>query len=212
MYKKFKDWIYENLLSEMTEREAEQILDSRKGDPELGSKYRTLALKHHPDRGGDVVMMKKITQAYEILSSLSSSNPQPKYQGETGPFRGNPSWSNLDYCKYMIQEKSKKSGSVTPYSFWAWDGDYFRGSFTVLTNPANFDFSGEVMEKWNSSPPSSYKTKAVFVSLDNNEILLVRLNSKSVISHDLVYGHDSFNQNPGNDSDLVNRLREDLPE
>ena len=30
--------------------------------------YRGLALRHHPDRGGDSEMMKKINVAYQILS------------------------------------------------------------------------------------------------------------------------------------------------
>ena len=34
-------------------------------------KYRELARKHHPDRGGDPEMFKKIAEAYEILSDTS---------------------------------------------------------------------------------------------------------------------------------------------
>lgn len=196
----------------MTEQEAEKILGSRKGDPDLSSKYRRLAMQNHPDRGGDSATMKKIITAYEILSgsSLESGRVNPEYQGHTGPFRGNPTFANIDYCKYVIEEKSSKSGSVRPFTFWAWDGDYFRGSFTANTNKQNFDFSADVMEKWNSSGSNAYKTKAVFVSLGNNNLLLLRLNGQNVSNHNLVYGYDSFNDNPGNDSDLVDTLREKL--
>lgn len=206
--------MYNKLLSEMTEKEAEQLLNSKRGDPQLTAKYRLLAMKNHPDRGGDLLLMKKINTAYEILSGSNSTNsrPSPEYQGQTGPFNGQKSWANLDYCKHEIEERSKKTGTLSPYTFWAWDGDYFRGSFTVNTNPDNFDYAGEIMEKWNSSSANSYKTKAVFVSLGNKEILLIRLNGRSVIEHDLIYGHESFNENPGNDSYLVDRLREELPE
>lgn len=34
---------------------------------EIKKQYRKLALKHHPDRGGDAVMFKKIQAAYELL-------------------------------------------------------------------------------------------------------------------------------------------------
>lgn len=31
--------------------------------------YRKLAIKHHPDKGGDVELMKKINAAYEVLEA-----------------------------------------------------------------------------------------------------------------------------------------------
>lgn len=36
--------------------------------------YRRLAIQHHPDKGGDVEMFKKISHAYEILSSPEKRN------------------------------------------------------------------------------------------------------------------------------------------
>ena len=35
---------------------------------EIKKAYRILAMKHHPDRGGDEEAMKKINAAYQILS------------------------------------------------------------------------------------------------------------------------------------------------
>ena len=37
-------------------------------DAEIRKAYRTLALKHHPDKGGDPEKFKEITHAYEVLS------------------------------------------------------------------------------------------------------------------------------------------------
>lgn len=34
---------------------------------EVKKAYRALALKHHPDRGGDQEVMKEINEAYEVL-------------------------------------------------------------------------------------------------------------------------------------------------
>lgn len=35
---------------------------------EIKKAYRMLVMKHHPDRGGDLEIMKKINMAYQILS------------------------------------------------------------------------------------------------------------------------------------------------
>jgi len=35
----------------------------------LKKSYRKMALKHHPDRGGDTKIFQGITEAYEILSN-----------------------------------------------------------------------------------------------------------------------------------------------
>lgn len=37
-------------------------------DDELKKKYRKLAMKHHPDKGGDQKTFQQISNAYEILS------------------------------------------------------------------------------------------------------------------------------------------------
>ena len=36
---------------------------------EIKKAFRKLALKHHPDRGGDEELFKKITEAHDVLSS-----------------------------------------------------------------------------------------------------------------------------------------------
>ena len=61
---------------------------------EIKKAYRSLAMKHHPDRGGDQAQFKQISEAYEYLT-----DPQKKQmidagidpnQQNSGPQHGNP--------------------------------------------------------------------------------------------------------------------------
>lgn len=53
---------------------------------EIKAAYRKLAMKHHPDRGGDPMQFQKLTEAYETLS-----DPDKKaFYDHGGGQRGNP--------------------------------------------------------------------------------------------------------------------------
>ena len=64
---------------------------------EIKKAYRRLAMKHHPDKGGDIDQFKKIQEAYDTLSDSDKraeyDNPNPfgNFQGGD-PFagQGNP--------------------------------------------------------------------------------------------------------------------------
>lgn len=45
--------------------------------------YRKLAIKHHPDKGGDPEQFKEITRAYEVLSDEEKRKKYDRY-GEEG--------------------------------------------------------------------------------------------------------------------------------
>lgn len=54
----------------MIKRDYYEILgvDKNSTQEEVKKKYRTLAMIHHPDKGGDAELFKEITEAYEVLS------------------------------------------------------------------------------------------------------------------------------------------------
>jgi len=53
------------------------------GDAEIKKAYRKLAVKHHPDKGGDPEKFKEITRAYEVLSDSEKRSRYDKF-GEEG--------------------------------------------------------------------------------------------------------------------------------
>ena len=58
-------------------------------DDDIKKAYRKLAMKHHPDRGGDESTFKKISEAYDILSDpqkkqIVDLGGDPKNQGKGG--------------------------------------------------------------------------------------------------------------------------------
>merc|ERR1711972_37138 len=51
-------------------------VEKNASDSEIKKAYRKLAVKHHPDKGGDPEKFKEITRAYEVLSD---SDKREKY-------------------------------------------------------------------------------------------------------------------------------------
>jgi curved DNA-binding protein len=70
---------------------------NRNATPEqIKAAYRKLAMKHHPDRGGDHTTFAQINSAYEVLSNSDKKsaydNPQPNFNNrqQYNPFGGTP--------------------------------------------------------------------------------------------------------------------------
>lgn len=65
-------------------------LESNATVEEVKQAYRKLAMKHHPDRGGDEAEFKKIKEAYEAITSgrANTSNFWQQGSSRRGPFNG----------------------------------------------------------------------------------------------------------------------------
>lgn len=71
-------------------------LDRSASDDDIKIAYRKMAMKHHPDRGGDEKKFKEISQAYDVLSDpekkkmfdmgMDPNNPRSHHGFNQGPF------------------------------------------------------------------------------------------------------------------------------
>ncbi len=59
------------------------MADARCWGSDIKKAYRKLAVKHHPDKGGDEATFKEITRAYEVLSNEEKRQIYDQY-GEEG--------------------------------------------------------------------------------------------------------------------------------
>ena len=62
---------------------------------EIRKAFRKLALKNHPDRGGDKEKFQELNAAYEVLSDKEKRDLYDKY-GEDGLKEGGPSQGGMD--------------------------------------------------------------------------------------------------------------------
>lgn len=58
-------------------------VDKKASDDEIKKSYRKLAMKNHPDRGGDKEKFQELQQAYEVLMDKEKRQTYDKY-GEEG--------------------------------------------------------------------------------------------------------------------------------
>merc|ERR1711933_139518 len=58
-------------------------VDKSASESDIKKAYRKLAVKHHPDKGGDQEKFKEITRAYEVLSDSDKRSKYDRF-GEEG--------------------------------------------------------------------------------------------------------------------------------
>ena len=116
--------------------------------------------------------------------------------------------TNLNYCLKEIYDYSIQQGVVEDYTFWAFDGHYFRGVFTAYTNQASLGFGGEVMRDWNSTGGNHYATEAVFASKrGSRQLQAIWLKGSNIADQNIFFNIGGFNLNPSNDTEIMNKIR-----
>lgn len=86
-------------------------------EDEIKQAFRRLAMKHHPDRGGDAEHFKKIEEAYRILGTAQSraeyDNPRPNmnWQGQGANF-------NFDDIFSMFGTQFRRPPQQARVSIW----------------------------------------------------------------------------------------------
>lgn len=75
-------------------------VDRNASSAEIKKAYRSLAMKHHPDRGGNAEKFKQIEEAYRTLGDdqarAAYDNPGPQF-GQGGPFPSGPGGFHFNF-------------------------------------------------------------------------------------------------------------------
>jgi DnaJ-class molecular chaperone len=84
-------------------------VDRSSDQNQIKKAYRDLVKKHHPDRGGDAELFKKINEAYETLGDPARrqqyDNPQPQYSFNSNNFSDHP-FENIFHEFFKQQSRS----------------------------------------------------------------------------------------------------------
>lgn len=75
-------------------------VDKNASQDEIKKAFRTLAHKHHPDKGGDEAKFKEASEAYQVLSDEKKRKDYDTY-GSAGPGQGAGGQGGFDYSGFQ---------------------------------------------------------------------------------------------------------------
>jgi curved DNA-binding protein CbpA len=172
IYKKDLDKVLDILLAKLTVNEAEDILEL--GDSwdssTLKDAYRKAALKHHPDKGGDAEMMKKVNEAYELLKDKPGSGSTTKTDWDA---------INAKYKKAAYIVLNDFKATFKPDNF----SEYFE-KHTGKKYTASFKYFPEKEEIEKMRSPNNVHVTGEWKSEDGNTIFSM---SAGVDLHNVVW-------------------------
>lgn len=204
--------IYQSLILEkLSDIEAVNIF-SKYGVPfanklsleELKKKWLKLVKMYHSDisKNNDVDALKYINSAYDVLKKGGIN-----IDTNTGS-SSNSNIKDIRYYENLAWEISGKPAKIPAnyYSFWNWDGFYFRGMFSVYTTEEHWYEVSKLLVEWDHL----YRSIGVFVSSNviGEHGVLYLINHKGVkVVPPKEFKHDSFNKNPSNDWKFTDTIR-----
>ncbi len=221
-----RNWIN---LFEMTAPEARSVfrdlgVDLTNIDPVgLKTQYRRLMMQHHPDKGGDLEVAKKLSAAYNTIKDNPSGAQSTQFDDRTRgtwyeqPPRDHkpepksasysmdhPQFTHIDYVKWYFEQRTQGKPSQE-WNVMNFDGTFFRGWLTVRGNYDLFKDMANVMRLWDRH----YHCRAVLAAttnmLKNGTIAVIDIDDY-LIDPFVTLKFDSFNLNPSNDQQFQRKL------
>lgn len=116
--------------------------------------------------------------------------------------------TDLNFAKKAIYEHA--SAPRLRVSLHGFDGSYGRSSLTALSSLDDLGYAAKVLEAWGEP---HFKRDGVFdavigvVGGAGSDVRVLRIRGEDVSDLGLTLDHDSFNQNPFNDTSFARRLR-----
>lgn len=132
----------------------------------LKKMYQQLAIKNHPDKGGNVEKMKEINTAYELLKKqpTTSTSSRGKFDGMTDQERSDK-WKRLAYIVKSVLEST-----LDIQKFVSYFEEVFNQKFTVKSKLYNPETN-----HWNTAVHNHYE----FTSQDNEIVLYLYITSST---------------------------------
>lgn len=104
-------------------------LDRSASAVDVKKAYRKLAMKHHPDRGGDSTVFAKMTEAYETLSDPQKRNA---YDNPQGFYSKRHNFEDI-MDQYFRHTSSRQHSQETRVSIWIGLEDAVIGDLKIIS-------------------------------------------------------------------------------
>lgn len=108
-------------------------------EKEIKNAYRKLAIKHHPDKGGDPEKFKQIAAAYETLTNKDKKNIYDQFGSV------NSDIDPMDIFRQFSQMNSSffiDPSNITTHQFSGFNNHMFDNLFTSMGNMSNMNNCG----------------------------------------------------------------------
>ena len=114
-------------------------------------------------------------------------------------------FTDLNFAMKAIYEHA--SAPRLRVSLHGFDGSYGRSSFTAFSSLDDLGYAAKVLEAWGKEQNGVFDAVIGVVGGAGSDVRVLRIRGEDVSDLGLTLDHDSFNQNPFNDTSFARRLR-----